>query len=143
MAGDDDEVFDGTVVFVFGNVGGIVSVARELTDCGRVPSKLNVLSEERVDVFDDVPDDVTSAWGFANCLSFTRPFVIIVAVLEYTSASDDRIKKSFISNSSIIIHIVSLYELRSEPSEFHENLTNLILTVDISLACSLATKVAA
>lgn len=33
MAGDDDEVFEGIVVFVFGKVGSIVNVAREVIVC--------------------------------------------------------------------------------------------------------------
>jgi hypothetical protein len=61
VAGEDVGVFEGIVVFVFGNVGGIVNVAKELIVGGRVPSELNVLREERVDVFDDVADDVKSA----------------------------------------------------------------------------------
>lgn len=61
MAGDDDEVFEGTVVFVFGNVGGIVRVATEVTVGRRVPTKLTDLSEERVDVFDDVAELVIKA----------------------------------------------------------------------------------
>lgn len=61
MAGDDDEVFEGTVVFVFGNVGGIVRVATGVTVGRRVPTKLTDLSEERVDVFDDVAELVIKA----------------------------------------------------------------------------------
>lgn len=61
VAGEDVGVFEGIVVFVFGNVGGIVNVAKELIVGGRVPRELNVLREERVDVFDDVADDVKSA----------------------------------------------------------------------------------
>ncbi len=60
MAGDDDEVFEGAVVFVFGNVGAMVNVAIGLTVGRRVPSELNVLRDERVDVFVDVADDVKS-----------------------------------------------------------------------------------
>ncbi len=61
MAGDDDDVFEGAVVFVFGNVGAIVNVASGLSVGRRVPSELNVLRDERVDVFVDDADNVTSA----------------------------------------------------------------------------------
>jgi hypothetical protein len=67
-AGDADEVFEGAAVFVYGSVGYIVADGADVTVCRRLACELNDLSDDRVDVFDAVPDVDTTAPTFASCL---------------------------------------------------------------------------
>jgi hypothetical protein len=104
VAGEDVGVFEGIVVFVFGKLGIVVTVRRDVVVLRLVGRELNDRNDDRVDVFDAVAEVDITAPTFANSLSFTRPSFIIVAVLEFTRVSDATNKnKNLISISSIII----------------------------------------
>ena len=66
VAGDADEVFEATAVCVFGKVGTIVTVGIDVVVSIRVGRELNERKEDRVDVFEAVPEVVITAPRFTK-----------------------------------------------------------------------------